>query len=226
MITANVFNRVFFVRAAQYGTAFTIDKDGRQYVVTARHVFGEDQARPDILIYLSGKWQTLPVTVVGMCRGEPDVAVLSPSIRMSPAMPMPATSHGIVIGQDLYFLGYPYKMWTHGGDATAGRPVPFIRKGILSSAFKSDDNVAKLYIDATNNLGFSGGPVVFKPTNSGVFHVAGVVAKFKTGYEPVIDAQDTDTGMRVAYNTGFTIAYNIDYALQLIDANPIGLSID
>lgn len=108
----------------------------------------------------------------------------------------------------------------------AGRPVPFIRKGILASAFKSDDDVAKLYIDATNNLGFSGGPVVFKPSNSQVLHVAGIVAKFKIGYESVIDAEDADTGLRVAYNTGFTIAYNIDYALQLIDSNPIGLRID
>lgn len=40
MITTNVFNQVFHVRYANAtGTAFTVDLDGRQYLVSARHVF-------------------------------------------------------------------------------------------------------------------------------------------------------------------------------------------
>ncbi len=43
MITANVYNRVFFIKAADYGTAFSIDHGGRQYLVTAKHLVNAEK---------------------------------------------------------------------------------------------------------------------------------------------------------------------------------------
>lgn len=224
MITANVYNRVFFIRADQYGTAFTVDVENRQYLVTAKHLIGPKP--PDEILFMhENAWRKLPVRLVGMSRDEVDIAVFAPGIRLSPAMKLEPTSEGIVIGQDVYFIGYPYKMWTDGGAALAGRPCPFIKKGTLSSAFHTGDGVRKLFVDAINNEGFSGGPVVFMKPHPHEFSIAGVVSGFRTEYERVLDESGSDTGMKVAYNTGFLLAYDISYALELISANPVGLAI-
>ena len=144
---------------------------------------------------------------------------------MSPAHPLEPSTAGIVLGQDVFFVGFPFKMWSNGGDVMNGRPLPFIKKGTLSAAFDPTDDVKRLYVDAINNEGFSGGPIVFAPSNTTNYQVAGIVSKFKTEYEPVIDENDEPTGHRVAYNTGFLVGYSINHALSIIRANPIGLQI-
>ena len=62
--------------------------------------------------------------------------------------------------------------------------------------------------------------------NTNDYRVIGVVSKFKIEYEPVINSEDEDTGLRVAYNTGFLLAYSMKHALDIIRSNPIGLPIE
>lgn len=224
MITANIYNRVFFIRAAEYGTAFVIDVENRQYLITAKHLVSETQT--SALIFLHRKWSEFPVTLIGMGAGEVDIAVYRLEILLCPpGFPLEASLDGIVIGQDAYFLGFPYKMWTDGGDALAGRPCPFIKKGTVSSAFKSDDGISRIYLDAINNEGFSGGPIVYQIPGAREFKVGGVVSKFKIEYERVIDPAGDHTEMTVAYNTGFLVGYEIGSALEIIKRNPAGLLI-
>jgi hypothetical protein len=83
MITFNVLDRIFFIRGAEYGTAFTLDRDGRQYLVTARHLLGTDAGRSAIEVFHDDQWKSLPVRVVGFGVGEVDVAVLAPAVRLS-----------------------------------------------------------------------------------------------------------------------------------------------
>lgn len=226
MITANVYNRVFFVRADQYGTAFTVDVDARQYLVTARHLIVDPYATTSLKFMHDNKWQDLPVKLVGVGRTEVDIAVFATEMRLSPKFILEPTTKGMMIGQDVYFVGYPYKMWTNVGPALAGRPCPFIKKGTWSSSYDMGDGVRRLFVDAINNEGFSGAPLVFAPHGTNDFQIAGVVSKFKTEREPVRDNDGIETGMTVEYNTGFLIAYDISYVVELIRANPIGLPID
>ncbi|PPD45703.1 MAG: hypothetical protein CTY16_09895 [Methylobacter sp.] len=226
MITSNVYNRVFFIRANQYGTAFAIDFEGRQYLVTARHLLDDNVEEKQIKYFFNNEWLALNVKVVGFSRGEVDVAVLSTNIQLTPpSFFLEPTSKDIILGQDVYFVGYPYKMWTDAGSALAGRPCPFIKKGTLSSAFNTGDGVQRLFVDAINNEGFSGGPLVFTQPGKNDYRVAGVVSKFRIEYEQVLDEFGEATKMSVAYNTGFLIAYDIKYAIDLIRSNPIGLLI-
>lgn len=226
VITSNIYNRVFFIRVDQYGTAFTVDIDEKQYLVTARHLVADPNATTSLKFMHNNTWQDLPVKLVGVGRAEVDIAVFATDIRMSPRFVLEPTTKGMMIGQDVYFVGYPYKMWTDAGPALAGRPCPFIKKGTLSSSFDMGDGVRRLFVDAINNEGFSGGPLVFAPHGTNDFQIAGVVSKFKTEREPVLDKDGIDTGMAVEYNTGFLIAYDINYVVKLIRANPIGLPID
>lgn len=225
MITANVYNRVFFIRAADYGTAFVIDHNGKQYLVTARHLVDPDSQKT-IRFFLDRKWTDIEVELTGIGRGETDIAVFrANALLCQKDLILEPSSEDIVISQDVYFVGFPYKMWTDAGIAMNGRPCPFIKKGILSTAFVGDDGVPRMYVDALNNPGFSGGPIVFQPPGKKDFRVAGVVSKFKIEFEQVIDPHGDHTEMTVAYNTGFLVGYDISKAIEIIDRNPNGLLI-
>ena len=119
MITANVFRRTFFIRFKNStGTAFTIDVEKKQYLVTARHVcigVGDDDK---IGIFHDGQFEEMTVKVVGLGSTDEidtDVAVFALENQISPSFPMVATSEGLVWGQDVYFLGFPYGLHTSVG---------------------------------------------------------------------------------------------------------------
>jgi Trypsin-like peptidase domain len=222
MITFNVLDRVFFIRGSEYGTAFTLDRHGRQYLVTARHLVGTDPGRSTIEFFHDAKWKSLPVQVVGFGVGEVDVAVLTPGVRLSEDIPLEPSMGGFALAQDMLFAGYPFKLWADGGPLTYGRPLPFIKKGTLS-AYETLTDVKRLWVDAINNEGFSGGPLVFLATESNVFKVTGVVSKYRVEEEHIVNEKNEPTGLRVQYNTGLLLAYGIKHVLDLIDQNPIGL---
>lgn len=222
MLTFNVYDRVFFVRGAKYRTAFTVDVDGKQYLVSARHVVDSDR---DLRIFHDRKWKACPATLVGSGTGEIDICILSPQIRLSSDIPLDPAIGEFILGQDVYFVGYPYKMWSDGGEIMYGRPLPFVKKGTISAGLDPTDDVKRIYVDAINNEGFSGGPLVVARPNTIDYRVIGVVSKFRIEYESVIDHKDEDTGLRVAYNTGFMLAYSMKHALDIIRKNPIGLPV-
>jgi len=223
MLTFNVYDRVFFVRGERYGTAFSLDVDGRQYLISARHVVGCESVR-ELKLFINKQWIDFPTTVVGVGRGEIDITVLAPSQRLSEDIKL-EPSLALMLGQDVYFAGFPMKMHANAGELMYGRPMPFVKKGTLSAGWDPDDHVKRLYVDAINNEGFSGGPLVFQEHITGKLKVAAVVSKYKTEDEPVLDKDGEETGMTVKYNTGFLVAYSIKHALDLIKINPIGLPV-
>lgn len=222
MMTNNVIHRVFFIKGDdQYGTAFSIDVDGRQYLVTAKHLFKNSKNTSSLKFMHNNQWLDLKVAHVGSSPGEIDIAVYSPSILLSENWKLEPSIDGIIIGQDVYFVGYPYKMWTDAGKALSGKPCPFIKKGIISSSF-DPSGVHILYIDAINNEGFSGGPIIFKKPGCEDFQIGGVVSKFRTEIEDILNKDGEPSGMTYHYNTGLLIGYSIEYAKKLIRVNPIG----
>lgn len=222
MLTFNVYDRVFFVRGARYGTAFTLDVDGRQYLISARHVVGDCNDAVNLKLFLSKKWVDLQTTLVGEARGEIDISVLAPSKRLSEEIEL-EPSMALLLGQDVFFCGFPMLMHANGGELMYGRPLPFVKKGTLSAGWDPDDTVKRLYVDAINNEGFSGGPLVFNEHKTGKLKVAAVVSGFKTAFEPVLDENGDETSMKVQYNTGFLLAYGVNHAMDIIRRNPIGL---
>ena len=224
MITFNVYDRVFFIRGAEYGTAFALNVDDRQYIVSARHVVG-DGARPTSLsVLINKRLLELPVQFVGEGHGEIDVSVLTPSYPIISDVPF-ETSLGLLVGQDVFYVGFPLKMWANGGELMQGRPLPFVKKGALSTGWDADSPVKSVYVDTVSAKGFSGGPLVFVEQASGLLKLAGVVAKYRTEYEPVLEADGTETKSKVEYNTGLMVAYGINHVLEIIRRNPIGLPV-
>lgn len=216
MILTNILYRTFFIKAAQYGTAFTIDVDGNEYLVTAKHLLNTNVSKFELQLFHEKKWLRGPATVVGHGKGEIDISVLRLETRLTPVGFDVTPSMGeLAIGQDMFFLGFPYKMSGESGSIMGGLPFPFAKKGALSLV--TFETPQTLYVDAINNEGFSGGPLFFYPLGRpNELRVAGVVSKFRVEYETVLDELGNPTKFTVPYNTGFLVAYGIKHVLEII----------
>lgn len=228
MITSNVLLRVFNIEwNGSCGTAFTLEHKEKQYLITARHVIN-GFAGGKLNILHSSKWLLAKFDVVGVAAGEIDVAVLAPAQQLSPAHPMPAGTSSMILGQSVYFLGFPYGLRYDAPESiNNGFPLPLVKGGVLSTIPTPD---GKILVDGHNNPGFSGGPVVFipkglPPGRNSEFCVAGVVAAYPAASEPVYDRDNRATELFIKNNPGILIAYDIRYAIDLIERNPIGFPV-
>ena len=231
MITSNIIHRTFHIQwNGDTGTSFTIDHGSKQYLVTARHVVDGIESGNAIKIFHDNKWKELVVNVVGIGKGNVDVAVVACSVRLSPSLPLIASSKDITYGHPVSFLGYPFG-WDAGNEQiNRGVPLPFVKAGIVSAMVFGD--ISWFFLDAHGNKGFSGGPMVFVPYGQpkNELRVAGIIVAYPTPeYLPIVDhngAEITDKkGKPIGYvkeNPGFVVAIDIRHALELIDANPVG----
>ena len=215
MLPTNIFYRTFFIRAGQYGTAFTLDIDGNEHLITAAHLLESESARQSICILRHNRWSRIECELSAVGKGELDIAVLRlPSRLTDPSFTVEPTFGHCNVGQDMFFLGFPYKMSVDYGPIADGQPGAFLKKGALSAVLPGPPRA--LYIDAINNEGFSGGPLYFfRNGDMKAPCIAGVVSKYKIEHESVLDAAGQATEMKVAYNTGFLVAYDIAHALEL-----------
>ena len=232
-ITSNVMHRTFHIRTSSgTGTAFTIDRGRRQYVITARHVVHDTQPGDEIQIAHRGRWLAAGVDVVGTGANDEDVAVLTCPVQLSPGLPLDPSDEGLTYGQSVYFLGFPLGLDGGLEEVNRGFPMPFAKAGIISTF---GDDSAAFDIDAHVNQGFSGGPVVFKPygaPQNAAFRVAGVIVAYRSRLVPIVDANGNPIvnaqGQPLAYvreNLGTVTAVKIKYVVDLIDSNPIGFEL-
>ena len=220
MITSNVIHRVFHLKYGKgTGTCFAIDYEGKQYLVTAKHVIAELKDNDTVEIYNKSKWATAQVKVIGHHKTA-DVSVFSIDTLLG-VHKMEPNSDGIIYGQDTYFLGFPYRLQDEkGSQINRNFPIPLVKKATLS-CITSDDTGKYFLLDGINNPGFSGGPVVFKEPNKQDFKVAAIISGYRFSEEPTYH-KNQETPISVRANTGIIIAYTIENAIGLIKANPLG----
>ena len=225
MVTTNVIQRTFNIRRSMLGTGFTVDRAGRQYLVTARHVVEGIGPGARIEVWHQDRWRVLQVNTVGIGQGELDVAVFATTLQLSPTHSL-EPDPGVLYGQEAYILGFPYGRRSGGAEINRGLPVPFVKAGVVS-AFTFGD-VRQLYVDTHANTGFSGGPVVYRPhrgrTEPNELRVAGVVTDY-LAERKAIHGADGNHIANVSENTGIVVAVGIEHVTELIDANPIGFEL-
>jgi hypothetical protein len=231
------------------GSSFTIDIDGRQYLITAKHVVSTLKEKDTVDVWASDKW--IPVTVdVFRCDGSVDIAVLIPPEQLTVSFPLEPTIVGMRFAQDVYFAGFPYGGYFTNAKNLSAAPFPFLKKGIISAQAKDPSGELAIYLDGHNNPGFSGGPIVYRDfdhNDAWVFKVAGVVSGYQPEFAPVLKpvkvkpnedlstvepwrirtvnnqkVRYEDTDQMVSTNTGIIIGYRIDYAVDLIRKHPNG----
>jgi len=246
-VVSNALARVLLIKTpTEQGSGFTLDIEGRQYLITAKHLVKDLKDKARILIRENQTWVPVDVSIFP-CADPVDIAVLVPPRLLTSTLPLePAAKHNVIITQEVYFLGFPFGSSAGEGIAVFGsHPVPIGKHGILSAI---TDGL--LVVDALSNPGFSGGPIVFRDLNETgkiVFYVLGVTKGpypdlvHVTAPEPVKPGDDLsnierwriqedhgqrvilrDTPQVVPLNSGLLLGYSIDYAVDMIHKHPIG----
>lgn len=244
-ITSNVFRRVLMIRPAgsdSFGTAFTLEVDGRQYLITARHVVEGLKAEGTVELRHGETWSPVPVRVF-RCDDPIDIAVLVPPRQLTVTFPLEPTLAGIRFAQDVYFAGFPYGLFTSGQNVNAGFPMAFIKKAIMSAS-TSDRGAVLIFLDGHNNPGFSGSPIVYRDLDKSdlTLKLAGVVSGFRFDRSRILKPVEIkpeevtpgdiargrivrkngrlyrlqETDELVDFNTGIVTGYGINHALDLM----------
>lgn len=217
MVPSNILQRVFCIRfenSDTFGTAFTIEEDGNQYLVTARHVLPANIAGGVVELLRNSSWEKVTFTTVPVEPANVDIIVLKPARQISPFLEVELGFKNSFLSQPIFFVGYPYFLSIDGAAANGGYPIPFVKHGIIAGFGAKN---GPFFLDAINNVGFSGGPVV-RVENLNRPAIIGVIS----GYRPeevTVRRAGNATDSTVSVNTGITVAYSIDYALEAIRQN-------
>jgi hypothetical protein len=233
-VNSNVIRRVARIQfthdhsgetAVHQGTAFTIEVQDSQYLVTAAHVIHGSTGETALdAITETGRHRISGTPIFPPNRGV-DIAALELKQDLTVRLPLEPTMDGISLSQQTYFLGYPFGLETR--DAR-GFVAPFIKSGIISAMDSSNPAERVLYIDAHNNLGFSGGPIVFWHAPTWAFRVAGVVSGYRTGEQPVYRSVPQQDGSVIKVpvpdvsareNPGILVGYSIEHIVEAISAH-------
>lgn len=199
------------------GTAFTMEVNRVQYIVTAKHLF-EASGYPSsakIGIFQDKHYVSYDVDIRYPADAEIDIAVLktTPYAQLTFFYPTTFSSANITMGQDVYFQGFPYNydnlLCNMPGDKY---PLPFIKKACLSSYIHSK---GIFLLDGHNNPGFSGGPVCFKKADDKTYRITGVIASYRYEELPVYDSNKKELDLFVRANTGIVNVYDIKFAVEI-----------
>jgi hypothetical protein len=232
--TGNMFLRVMMIESKfGRGTTFSIDVAGREYWVTARHLLTGAKTKPygavaeknvDLKILNPGgsgeEWIPVKFTIL-QPSADVDIVVLVPPKPILPgASKSPPSSGGLTLGGNCEFLGFAY-----GGGWRAKFPegvfwLPYVKRSTVSGM----DMDSRLWIlDGINNPGFSGGPVIVGTGDD--LKIVAVISGYRMEPTEVIRGDPkvaTTPADTVNLNSGFILAYDIELALDVIKANPIG----
>ena len=138
-LPAEILRQTFMIKVGSaIGTAFTVEVDERQYIVTAQHVLGS--ASPPMVEMKASKtgWRQVPVTVIGVAERPVDVAVLATDSMLGSRSRVPVGVGTIGYGQEARFLGYPLGLEFTDVPGFREAPLPLIKAGILSGIVRNE----------------------------------------------------------------------------------------
>ena len=228
-IPAEILRQTFQVRVNnRTGTAFTVEVDERQYIVTAQHLLGSANPQAVEMWISADGWRQVPVEIVGIAKPPVDVAVLATNFALGSRSRVSVGVETVDYGQALWFLGYPFGLDFEPVPDFRAAPLPFVKAGILSGLRRvpNEKGLLEFFVDAAGNKGFSGGPLILRrrSANEGgivTWHVVGVVTSRITHPVPLKNVSGTVVGS-VDVDAGILRATSIDAVTRLIRANPVG----
>ena len=177
--TANALMRTFMVQTAtERGTIFSIDVDGREYWITAKHLlkglkhppYGEFKEKSTTVQILNPglagqQWITETFSVIDPGNNI-DILVLVPShLILDKPMPL-IVGDSVPMGGDCEFLGFPYGGGWRGKFDNQFYWLPYMKHCTVSGMFQepskgSPEDATVWVLDGINNAGFSGGPMLY-----------------------------------------------------------------
>ncbi|MGC4099770.1 serine protease family protein [Ferruginibacter sp.] len=223
MVTRSVLQRTFYIKyqvSDQYstlGTAFTFEINNVQYLATTSHsfTFTEHCQELDILIMRNNEWETIHSKIFKHPKKAVDICILALPNDLSPRHFVEMTDKGVQLGQDTFFLGFPYGKFMDV-EINNDYPIPFVKKGIFSSILIGGQNpppdVYSFYLDAMNNPGFSGGPCCFIPAGKNLPAICGIIK----GYHPhEIEVKTPLGNYTFEENSGLVEVHSIHHLFEI-----------
>jgi Trypsin-like peptidase domain len=209
---------IMISNSRKYGTAFKIDDQGRVYLVTARHmVEGMPTTKATFQVWEENWWQDLPTTRTLLPKSnDVDIAVLETDEKIDQPYGITAddTGGGVTFGQQVWFLGYPFQIMTHGPN---GETFPFMKRGSLSAIDSRNPNAVLIFIDGFNNEGFSGGPVIYWDFKNHKYSLLAVVKGYLDENARIrINGEDVKTQYLV--NSGILIGFSTKHIKEAIES--------
>lgn len=210
-----------------FGSCIAVSVDNWDYLITAKHLFDKIPNNTEIPIWLfrNEKWEGNKGKLLLHTNPDIDIAV----IRAGTQHIKPRFDIGghYFVSQDVFFVGFPFglKMEDLDSSFNNGFPAPFIKKGIISGFTWENRKTqfGQIFIDATNNKGFSGGPVVVVnqqgTDNKHNMRLIGIVSGFLN--EPKTISLPNGVNVSTTENTGIMYAVPLIYALKIIEQNPL-----
>ncbi len=224
MVTSNIITRVFALRVgSQQASGFTIEVDGRQYLITARHVLPASSSTGTVEVFRNAGWVQLSFRRLNVEPENVDIAALALTQQLSGVLPIGIGVEDSILSQGVYFIGFPYGLFIDDHAVNGGFPIPLVKHGIIA-ALHTARRGDPFLVDGINNFGFSGGPVV-RDDRGTTPTVIGVVSGYKVAQEAVY-REKSKTELTVQVNTGLLVAFPIDYAVEAIKKNPIGYRVE
>lgn len=224
-VKADLTNRVIEISPVENhsvtATTFLIDGPDGPRLVTARHVFeslGFPSHSDIYLLGVTGLWQKVPAEI--KYGNGYDVAVLEvPLTATYKGVPMCAPSRKIEYDQNLEFFGFPFGMVVHAQDAHLSAVVPFVKHATLSGMIQLDSEHHLIVLDANNNPGFSGGPLLLKTPEDKDFGAClfGVTSGFINANGKVLGPDQKETGLTTLYNSGLMFAVPAQAVTDLLE---------
>jgi hypothetical protein len=224
-VTVGLIKSVYLIRFGGYaGTCFTLTVDDKEYVITAKHIVEGIRPGDKIGLYNGGGWDDFTITPIAISNHEVDIAILAPQRRVSETgVKIEAGSlANRTMVQEVYFLGFPY-----GGRLLVGTreyrlysksslnhyPVALVKRGIVAGVDSSTPGDSIIFIDAMNNPGFSGAPVVVYDNKSNSPKIIGVVT---ARIPEELMAPEGTHPPPLGANSGIVIAHDISPAVDAI----------
>ena len=230
-----------------FGTSFTLDYKGRQYLITARHVVDGIKEFDSIQVFLRGELKTYSVNSIVCSDPSIDITILALNqllVSYPGVNGLHVTDGHFSLIQDVYYMGFPYGM--HGmTNAKLDMYFPIIKRGLLSSIGGLTPSDKIYVIDGFNNEGFSGGPILLYNSEVKEYQVGAVIQSYRyqidTVYDNLQEYNRLDSLFRVhaikdkpvmhptdqyvLSNTGIFFGSSLGYAIKEIVKKPIGFKI-
>jgi hypothetical protein len=206
-------------------TCFMINKEGRQYFVTAAHLFKPSHKSGDVVpirMVIQNQVQSFDATVYFHADRNVDIALLRLSQKVSQRLKLSekaSQGNGISLdttligfGMQVFFYGFPL---TNMGTEALGIKFPLVKQAIVSGVVKHN-GVDVLVLDGHNNRGFSGGPVLAYDTSIKKMCIIGVVAGY---FNEPINVHYKGDQLSFDENSGIIVCYGRRYIEEILDKN-------
>lgn len=223
MVISNVLLRVMrIVHGSSCGTAFTVEHNNEQFIVTAKHLFRKEgfPLSSTISLLIGKDYKVFDVDVKYPAEQTVDIAVLKHKDKkyLTPAYDVVYSMTGVAMGQDVFFIGFPYDydniLKLFPGE---NMPVPFIKKACMSAVL--NDAAGTIILDGINNPGFSGSPVCYNDvfSKNTMMKILGVVSGYRNDIQPLYDQFGNQLNYYAKGNSGLIIVGDIKHAISIIE---------